>query len=481
YDVNKTLTPQLIADENTSLILIDLGCGKNRMGGSSLDLINNSFSPDIPDVNDPTLIKSFFKGIQSLNKQNKILAYHDRSDGGLIVAALEMAFAGHCGLKLKLTQTDSILESLFNEELGAIIQIANDDLTDIQNYLHKKLGLSIEIIGYPTKDHTIRIFNGTDEIFTDTRGSLQQSWAETSYKIQSLRDNPKTAKEEYDLILDDLNPGIQPQINFDIPKINISKLKPKIAILREQGINGHNEMAAAFNYAGFEAYDVHMSDISSGVKSLKDFQALAACGGFSFGDVLGAGEGWAKSILFNQKIRDEFEVFFTRNDTIALGVCNGCQMMSNIKEIIPGTELWPHFVKNESEQFEARFVSVEIKKNNSLFFNGMIGSTLPVVVAHGEGRAEFSSDNQLKQIESSNLITMQYAKNHSNGALMYPMNPNGSPLGITGITNADGRVTIMMPHPERVFRTDQNSWHPKSWNEFGPWYRMFTNTKKYFN
>ena len=481
YNINKTLTPQLILDTKSTLILIDLGVGKNRMGGSSYNLVNNITNFEVPDLDNPELIKNFFKGIQFLNKENKLLAYHDRSDGGLIVTVLEMVFAGHCGLKLELEIKDSIIEFLLNEELGAVIQVANKDIAFTQEYLVKELGLSTKIIGYPTIDHKISILNDSSLIYSSTRGKLQQIWAETSFRIQSIRDNPKSAEEEFNLILDDSNPGIKPKINFEIPsKINISKLRTKIAILREQGINGHSEMAAAFNYAGFKAYDVHMSDILSGQKSLKDFNALAACGGFSFGDVLGAGEGWAKSILFNEKLRDEFQEFFERKDTVALGVCNGCQMMSNIKEIIPGAGLWPKFIKNESEQFEARFVMVEIAKNDSLFFDGMIGSILPVVVSHGEGRVKFSNEEHLDLNQSSNLISLKYVDNYHRGTLEYPLNPNGSPSGITGLTNSDGRVSIMMPHPERVFRTDQNSWHPKEWNHFGPWYRMFANANKFF-
>jgi len=492
YNVNKTLTPQLIPDEDTSIILIDLGDGKNRMGGSAYNLVNNINNFEPPDLDNVELIKNFFKGIQFLNKENKLLAYHDRSDGGLITSALEMAFAGHCGLKLVLpfekgTNPSEIEKVLYNEELGALIQVNNKDIKFIQEYLGGELGLSLKTIGNPTKDQKISfhwsIFDNrsTCHIYSSTRVVLQQAWSETSYKIQSIRDNPKSAQEEFDLISDDDNPGINPKVNFEIPsQINISKLKPKIAILREQGINGHSEMAAAFNYAGFEAHDVHMSDILSGQKSLKDFNGLAACGGFSFGDVLGAGEGWAKSILFNNKLRDEFQAFFERKDTIALGVCNGCQMMSNIKEIIPGADLWPKFIKNESEQFEARFVMVEITPNNSLFFDEMIGSILPVVVSHGEGRAKFANEKLLNLSQSSNLISLKYVDNYHKGTLLYPMNPNGSPSGITGLTNSDGRVSIMMPHPERVFRTDQNSWHPKKWETFGPWYRMFANANKFF-
>ena len=481
YNINKTLTPQLDLDIESTLILIDLGGGKNRMGGSSYNLVNNITNFEVPDLDNPELIKKFFKGIQFLNKKNKLLAYHDRSDGGLITTILEMTFAGHCGIKLELAVKDSIIEFLLNEELGAVIQVANKDIAFIKEYLAKDLGLSLTIIGVPTIDHKISILNDSALVYSSTRSNLQQTWAETSFRMQAIRDNPKSAEEEFDLILDDSNPGINPKINFKIPsKINISELKPKIAILREQGINGHSEMAAAFNYAGFEAYDVHMSDILNGQKSLKDFNGIAACGGFSFGDVLGAGKGWAKSILFNNALRDEFQEFFERKGTIALGVCNGCQMLSNIKEIIPGADLWPKFIKNESEQFEARLVMVEVEKNNSLFFDGMIGSVLPVIVSHGEGRVKFANEEHLGLSQSSNLVSLKYVDNYHKGTLMYPMNPNGSPDGITGLTSSDGRVSIMMPHPERVFRTDQNTWHPKKWKTFGPWYRMFSNANKFF-
>ena len=480
YDVNKTLTPQLNLKEASSLILIDLGNNQNRMGGSCFNSVNNISGGIVPDLDDPSLIKSFFDGIQYLNKKNKILAYHDRSDGGVITTILEMAFAGHCGIDLNLEAEEESFKFLFNEELGAVIQILNDDVIEILNYFNDELNLTAQVIGAPNKDQSIKIFNKSNLIAESSRGELQQDWAETSYKIQSIRDNPKTAKEEFDLILDDHYEGIQTKINFDIPKsVNIKKLKPKIAILREQGINGQSEMAAAFNYAGFNAFDVHMSELNNGNKSLSDFQGLAACGGFSYGDVLGAGRGWANSILFNEKVRETFQQFFERDNTIALGVCNGCQMMSHIKEIIPGANLWPTFIKNESEQFEARFLSVRVKKNNSLFFDGMVDSIIPVVVSHGEGRVSFSDDNNLIEMLKNEQITLKF--DDKNGTLSYPDNPNGSPFGITGMSNTSGRFTIMMPHPERNFRSDQNSWHPKNWGEFGPWYRMFTNTNKYFN
>ncbi|MDC0542438.1 phosphoribosylformylglycinamidine synthase [Methylophilaceae bacterium] len=480
YDVNKTLTPQLNLEKTSSLILIDLGNSKNRMGGSCFNSTNNISGGVTPDLDDPSLIKNFFIGIQNLNKKNKILAYHDRSDGGLITTILEMAFAGHCGIDLNLKVKDEIFKFLFNEELGAVIQILNDDVIEILKYFNNELDLRAQIIGAPNNNQSIKIYNESNLIVESSRGKLQQDWAETSYKIQSIRDNPKTAKEEFDLILDDSYEGIQPKINFDIPKsVNIKKTKPKIAILREQGINGQSEMAAAFNYAGFNAFDVHMAELSNGVKNLRDFQGLAACGGFSYGDVLGAGRGWANSILFNEKVRDLFIQFFERNNTIALGVCNGCQMMSHIKKIIPGADLWPTFIKNESEQFEARFLSVEVKKNNSLFFDGMEGSIVPVVVSHGEGRASFSDDNNLIEMLKNEQITLKF--DDKNGTLSYPNNPNGSIESITGMSSDNGRFTIMMPHPERNFRADQNSWRPKNWEEFGPWYRMFANANKYFN
>ena len=481
YDVTQTLTPQIKPSPNTSLILIDLGNGKNRMGGSSLNLINKSVGSDSPDLDQPEQLKAFFDAIQGLNRNNKILAYHDRSDGGLITCLLEMSFAGHSGMDININIDDNDVSNfLFNEELGAVIQVSDKESDFVLQSLQKSVGSVISIIGKPRIDQNIILNNNKDTIFNGVRSHLQQIWSETSFRIQSLRDNPKTASEEYENILNDLDPGISPKVNFDIPTININKLKPKIAILREQGINGHNEMAAAFHYAGFETHDVHMSDILSGRLSLNDFKAMVACGGFSFGDVLGAGKGWAESILLNSKARDEFETFFNRQDTLSLGVCNGCQMMSHIKEIIPGAALWPQFIKNESEQFEARFVLVELKKNNSPFFMGMEGSILPIAVAHGEGRVNFINNHDIESIQANNLVAMNYVNNQHKGTLRYPFNPNGSELGITGLTSTNGRVSIMMPHPERVFKSDQNSWYPKSWNEYGPWYRMFANANKFF-
>lgn len=482
-DVTKTLTPQLENNEKTTLLFIDLAAGKTRMGGSSLNLVNQLVSGKTPDLENPEFFKKFFHLIQTLNKENNILAYHDRSDGGLITTLLEMAFAGHCGLDIQLGKLDEIalLEYLFNEELGTVIQVDNSKLKFVTASIEDALGRSVYPIGTPTNNQLITVtVNGKKE-FQETRANLQSWWSETSYHIQSLRDNPKTSKEEYENIHLNNDPGINPQIHFEVPQvIHFNKIKPKIAILREQGINGHSEMAAAFYYAGFEAHDVHMSDIISGEKVLRDYQALAACGGFSYGDVLGAGQGWAKSILLNEKLRDQFQAFFHRENTLALGVCNGCQMLSHIKELIPGTDFWPNFIKNESEQFEARFLSVLIEKNNSPFLDGMEGSILPVAIAHGEGRVNFSNASQLNEAAKGNLIALKYVDNNNQGTLRYPYNPNGSVLGITGLSSADGRALIMMPHPERVFKSDQNSWHPKGWNDYGPWYRMFVNANKIF-
>ena len=482
-DVTKTLTPQITKDQQTTLLFIDLAAGNSRMGGSCLNLTHSLVGRDTPDIVNIENLKYFFSIIQSLNNDNKILAYHDRSDGGLITTLLEMSFAGHCGITIytdKEKQED-LSKFLFNEELGVVIQVSNNDLEQVQEKIQIKLGNCITKIGKPSNNQLITIKNNEKIIFSETRSKLQEYWSETSFKIQSLRDNPKNAQEEFDNIADEGGQGINPIIKFDIPSpINIKKSKAKIAILREQGINGHNEMAAAFYYAGFEPYDIHMSDIVSGNVSLKEFQALAACGGFSFGDVLGAGQGWAKSILFNPKTREQFEEFFHKKDTLTLGVCNGCQMLSSIRELIPGTECWPSFVKNDSEQFEARFLGVSIEKNNSPFFEGMEGSILPIAVAHGEGKAQFRNEKQLNDAIKKKIISLKYVDNYNKGTLRYPYNPNGSVLGITGLNSIDGRVSIMMPHPERVFRADQNSWHPKNWNDFGPWYRMFANANKFF-
>jgi phosphoribosylformylglycinamidine synthase len=484
-DVRKTLTPQLRTDlGDTELILIDLGNGKNRMGGSSLAQVYNQLGDTAPDVDNPAQLKAFFAQIQALNGDNKILAYHDRSDGGLFTTLCEMAFAGHCGIQANISALQgNMISALFNEELGAVIQVRSNDTETILAQLNKALGGCAHRIGVVTKANEFLIKkDGT--VFNDTRINLHRMWSETTYHMQSLRDHPLCAQQEYDRILNDADAGIHAQLSFDIndniaaPYINSGK-RPNMAILREQGVNGQTEMAAAFDRAGFNSIDVHMSDVIAGRVSLKDFTGLVACGGFSYGDVLGAGEGWAKSILFNNRARDEFSAFFNRGDSFALGVCNGCQMMSNLHSIIPGADHWPHFVRNKSEQFEARFAMVEVLESPSIFFNGMAGSHMPIAVAHGEGFTEFSEQSAVNAVLAKKLATVRYIDNASTPTEVYPFNPNGSPQGLTGFTTQDGRFSIMMPHPERVFRAVQHSWHPDHWLEDGPWMRMFRNARKF--
>lgn len=481
-DARKTLTPQLRTDVgDTDLILIDLGGGQCRLGGSILAQAYGQVGNEAPDVDAPGKLKAFFSAIQTLNRENLVLAYHDRSDGGLFVTICEMVFAGHCGAELDVSNTN-LMPALFNEELGAVIQVKHSDTTRVLAALES---LSAQVIGKATSNAQLIIRNGKDEVFAQSRVNLHRAWSETTYRMQTLRDNPECAQQEYDRLLDANDAGMTPHVTFNINEdINenvaapfINKAKPRIAILREQGVNGQIEMAAAFDNAGFAAVDVHMSDIIAGRCDLGEFVGFAACGGFSYGDVLGAGEGWAKSILFNPRARDAFEAFFKRSDTFALGVCNGCQMMSNLHEIIPGAAHWPHFVRNRSEQFEARFVTVEITKSPSLFFDRMAGSRLPVVVAHGEGYAEFVNVQQLQAAQP--YVALRFVDNAGMTTETYPLNPNGSPQGITGLTTADGRFTLLMPHPERVFRTVQNSWHPAEWKEDSPWLRMFRNARKW--
>ena len=488
-DARKTLTPQLRTDlGETKLILIDLGNGKNRMGGSSLAQVYGQIGDVAPDVDSPEQLKTFFAEIQRLNSDNKLLAYHDRSDGGLFATLCEMTFAGRAGLQANIhaVSGDAVAE-LFNEELGAVIQVRAAEADSILAQLNKNL--SAQIIGDVTTKNEIRIAVNGNNVFSDTRVNLHRMWSETTYNMQSLRDNPACAQQEYDRILNTADIGLHASLTFDLneniaaPYIN--KTRPKMAILREQGVNGQVEMAAAFDRAGFATYDVHMSDIIAGRVSLKDFAGFVACGGFSYGDVLGAGEGWAKSILFNSRANDEFSAFFNRADSFALGVCNGCQMMSNLHSIIPGSSHWPHFVKNKSEQFEARLAMVEVLESPSLFFNGMAGSLMPIAVAHGEGFTEFSDNNAVNNVLANKLATLRFIDNttllngKSTPTEVYPFNPNGSPQGLTGFTTTDGRFSIMMPHPERVFRAVQHSWRPDDWQEDAPWMRMFRNARKF--
>ena len=482
-DVRHTLTPQLRTDKgDTQLLLIDLGEGHNRLGATALAQVYRAIGEQGADLVSSTALKAFFDAIQSLNADGKLMAYHDRSDGGLWATLCEMAFAGRCGLDIHLPEGDAIAQ-LFNEELGAVIQVASSDVGAVKTvFAEVNLADHVHTIAAINGDQTIRVTQAGKNLLEQSRTHYQQVWSEVTREMQALRDNPDCAAEEFARIAAD-DPGLSAKLSFDqnedIAAPYIGSAKPRMAILREQGVNGQVEMAASFDKAGFEAVDVHMSDILSGRVKLDDFRGLVACGGFSYGDVLGAGEGWAKSILFNDRARDEFEDFFNREDSFALGICNGCQMLSNLKSLIPGTDHWPHFVRNRSEQFEARLVMVEVQESSSVLLDGMAGSRMPIAVAHGEGRAEFASADAISAASSE--VAIRYIENNGEIAARYPANPNGSPEGIAGLSNADGRVTIMMPHPERVIRTVTNSWHPDDWQESAPWMRLFRNARRWVN
>ena len=487
-DVRKTVTPELKNVEDSVLLFIDLGFGKARMGGSAFGQVYNNMTGDAPDLDDTGRLKAFYNVIQQLVAEDKLLAYHDRSDGGLFATLAEMAFAGRIGVNVDLTSlvanqadvNEASIRALFNEELGAVIQIAKQDVAAVEA-LFKEADLALHAVATIGTDEKIVIRNQAGIVFEQNRADLQRAWQETSHAIQKLRDNPACADSEFALIGDNERSALFADVKFDVnediaaPFIN-SGAKPKIAILREQGVNGQIEMAAAFTRAGFDAYDVHMSDLMAGHVNLADFKMLAACGGFSYGDVLGAGEGWAKSILFHPALRDQFAAFFADPNTLTLGVCNGCQMVSNLAEIIPGAEAWPKFKRNLSEQFEARLSMVHVPKSASLILNEMQGSSLPVVVSHGEGRADFALHGG--NISTNLGIALQYVDGQNQVTQTYPLNPNGSPQGIAGVTNADGRVTIMMPHPERVYRAAQMSWKPEDWTELSGWYRLFAGARK---
>ncbi|EPJ45871.1 MAG: phosphoribosylformylglycinamidine synthase [Osedax symbiont Rs1] len=487
-DVRRSLTPQLRDDLGaTDLILIDLGEGKNRLGLSALAQVYNAVGEDVPDVDNPALLKTYFAAIQELNKQGMIIAYHDRSDGGLLTTVAEMSFAGHVGLDINLDllaeSSEGCLAALFNEELGGVIQVKKEDTIEVLTELNAAgLGDISCVIGSLNWDDEIRIHFDEDEIFSEKRVLLQKTWSATSYQLQKLRDNPECAEQEFSLIDNAQDPGLNVSLSFDInqdiaaPYI-ATGVRPKVAVLREQGVNGQIEMAAAFDRAGFDSVDVHMSDILAGRVSLTDFKALVACGGFSYGDVLGAGEGWAKSILFNNVARDQFAAYFERTDTLALGVCNGCQMISNLQQIVPGSEHWPAFVRNKSEQFEGRVALAQVQESASVFLQGMQGSIMPIAIAHGEGYAEFAERDKSLAAGSSGKVALRYVDNFGQQTEHYPQNPNGSPFGVAGMTSVDGRVTIMMPHPERVFRAVQNSWAPDEWQEDGAWMRLFRNAR----
>lgn len=481
-DVRKTLTPQLHdLDEDTQLILLDLGAGANRLGGSILAQVYSQMGNTAPDVDDADTLKAFFNTMQSLIESDSLLAYHDRSDGGLFTTLAEMAFAGHTGVSIDIGALDNdAMAVLFNEELGAVIQVKADQAEDILEQF-TSANINAHAIGTVNRADSIDISSNGDLLFSKPRVELQEHWSRTSYQIASRRDNADCVKQEFDRIANP-DPGLSAKLSYDpaedicAPYIQ-SGAKPKMAILREQGVNSHLEMAAAFDRAGFSAVDVHMSDLLAERQSLQNFSGLVACGGFSYGDVLGAGEGWAKTVLFNNQLRDQFEQFFHRPETFSLGVCNGCQMLSNLKTLIPGAELWPRFVRNLSEQFEARLSLVRVEDSPSILMQGMAGSYMPIAVSHGEGRAEFADSSALQNLQQTNQIALRYLENDLQVAAKYPANPNGSPDGITGVTSADGRATLMMPHPERVFRTVLNSWHPDEWGEDSGWMRLFRNAR----
>lgn len=517
-DVRKTATPLLQLKDadgsalETELILIDLGRGENRMAGSILAQVLNQSGKSAPNVDHPEDLKALAKAIIELRKANHLLAYHDRSDGGLLACIAEMAFASHCGISINIDMIavdvgqeqdwgdaknwaqqvsgrrhEQTLRALFNEELGVVIQVRRAD-RDVVFATLRNLGLSAHshVIAKPNTNGRVEIWRDAKKIFAEPREVLQKMWANTSYQIARLRDNPACADSEFSLLDNIADPGISPKVTFDItqdlsaPFIN-KNIRPKVAILREQGVNSHVEMAYAVNWAGFDSFDVHMSDLLSGKAKLDDFRGLIACGGFSYGDVLGAGEGWAKTILFNTQLRDQFSTFFTRQDSFALGVCNGCQMMSNLSGIIPGAQTWPKFTRNQSEQYEARLVMAEVMPSPSIFTKGMAGSQLPIAIAHGEGFANFTQQGNLDELQQQGLAAMRFVDHLGYATEIYPMNPNGSPGGLTGVTTPDGRFTVMMPHPERVFRAAQMSWCPPEWLDTpdgaSPWMRLFRNAR----
>jgi len=481
-DVNNVITPQLKDKSESILLLIDLGQGQNRMGGSCLSQIYNRSLGETPDIENPEVLKKFFNAITKLKSRMLIQAYHDRSDGGLFACVSEMAFAGNMGLDLSLeaANQEELLKLLFSEELGCVIQIQNGDLDDVLDILNEaSLSNSIYPIGTVVKDKQISIKNNEFNHSFDLK-TLRQAWSKMSYEMQKLRDNPETAEEGFKKILDVNDPGLNPKIKFGPTQIDykrLTKSSPKVAILRDQGVNSQIEMAVAFNKAGFNAYDIHMTDILNGQVNLDQYIGLVVCGGFSYGDVLGAGGGWAKSVLFNENAQNQFKTFFHREETFSLGICNGCQMMSQLKDLIPGADHWPRFVRNLSEQFEARLNMVEVLESNSIFLNGMEGSMIPIATSHGEGRVQYSNDGDMNALIEASGVTIRYVDNFGQPAINYPDNPNGSESGFAGFCSEDGRSTIMMPHPERVMRTEQFSWCPDDWKDHGPWARFFVNAR----
>ena len=486
-DVRATLTPQLDRAHDSQLLLIDLGFGKNRLGGSCWAQVHGRLGGAAADLDEPRLLAAFFAAVRELKDRGLVLAYHDRSDGGVLITLLEMAFASRCGLELDLgAQTDAVA-ACFAEEPGAVVQIPAARADEALAILARHgLEGAARLIGRPVDAQRLELRCAGKRLYEASMTDLRRRWSEVSFRIQELRDNPDCAREEYDRLLDAGDPGLHARLSFD-PAEDISApyihrgARPAVAVLREQGVNSQTEMGAVFTRAGFDAFDVHMTDILAGRVRLAQFHGLVACGGFSYGDVLGAGEGWAKSILFNARAREEFSQHFARPGTFTLGVCNGCQMLSAMQELIPGTAGWPRFLRNRSEQYEARLVLSRIPASPSPLFAGMHDSVLPVVVAHGEGRAEFGAGESADVLLGQSLVALQYVDNREKVTDLYPHNPNGSPLGIAGICNQDGRVTAVMPHPERVFRSVQNSWAPREWGEDGGWTRLFRNARRFLD
>ena len=483
-DVRRTLTPALDLAQPTRLLLVDLGAGRDRLGGSCWAQVWERGGGEAADLDDPALLRGFFDALRELKDRGVPLAYHDRSDGGLLVTLLEMAFASHCGLRIDLGEIADPVARCFAEEPGAVLQVVAANLTDVwQVFERHGLRHCVSELGEPLSGNDrIDVSAAGAVLFAAERRDLQRRWSEVSFRMQEMRDNPECAREEYARLLDRDDPGLHARLTYD-PSDDVTApyvargARPALAILREQGVNSQTEMAAVFTRCGFDAYDVHMTDVFAGRVRLGRFHGLAACGGFSYGDVLGAGAGWAKSILFNSAARDEFAAFFAREATFTLGVCNGCQMLSALKELIPGAADWPSFVRNRSEQYEARLSLVRIARSKSVLFDGMEGSVLPVVVAHGEGLARFDAPQGAASLIARGGVPLQFVDHREALTQRYPCNPNGSPSGIAGACSADGRVTAPMPHPERVFRTAQNSWACRDWGEDGGWMRLFRNAR----
>jgi phosphoribosylformylglycinamidine synthase len=495
-DVRRSLTPLLDASQPTRLLLVDLGGGRNRLGGSCWAQVHGRQGGAPADLEDPGLLQALFAAVTELKDADLALAYHDRSDGGVLITLLEMAFAGHAGLDVDLGPADDAVAACFAEEPGCVLQVPAARLeAALQIFARHGLGAAVRDIGAAVPGAHIEVRVAGAAVLRASRVALHRTWSEVSHALQARRDHPACAQEEHERLLDAADPGLHAALSFD-PAEDVAApfvrrgARPAVAVLREQGVNSQTEMAAVFTRAGFDAYDVHMTDLIGGRLRLARFHGLVACGGFSYGDVLGAGEGWAKSILFNAAARDEFSAFFDRPQTFALGVCNGCQMLTALKELVPGAAAWPRFVRNRSEQYEARLSLVRVPQSRSVLLTGMQGSVLPIVVAHGEGRATFAPQGDAgvprgdpgsaaSTLLADGLLSLQFLDHHDRPTELYPFNPNGSPQGLAGVCNEDGRVTAIMPHPERVFRTVQYSWAPPGWPEDGGWMRLFRNARAY--